>query len=217
MDPPVKGHAHAQPSGLLRLDVHRIFQPVGIEIMMVGHGRASGHQKFGQGKSGGEAEGVRFYRPGPDRIQRLQPGKQLLVDGLRVCPRQGLEKVVMGVDEAGQDHPVRRIKDIRRPRGRFRAGGDKLDDPAIVDHEPAAGAFGQNGQRVFDPKHGLPHFPSTSIERTRKCLSIVAYRQFRFPARLPQVARFVCRLIGQGEQITSGQASLSCSRACGWP
>ena len=93
-------------------------------------------------------------QPRPDRVERLQPGKQLLVDRFRMGAGQRLVEMMMRVDEAGQHDMAARRRSSRRPARRRGAAGHELDDPAVLDDEAAVGALGENRERVFDPQ---PH------------------------------------------------------------
>ncbi|MEY9540700.1 hypothetical protein ABIE85_003760 [Bradyrhizobium diazoefficiens] len=57
----------------------------------------------------------------------------------------------MGVDKARQHDVFARVehRDIRGRR--HAAGRHELDDPAILHHDPAPGAVGEDGQGVPDP------------------------------------------------------------------
>src|ERR1700754_560262 len=128
--------------------------------MMIGRGGAAGQQQFRHRHRDPEVERLR-RQPRPYRIERLQPGKQLAVQRRRQRPGQRLVEVMMGVDQARQHHMVARLEECRRCR-RLAAFGHQFDDPALLDYDPALGAFGEDGQRVLDPDrpclvHGLSH------------------------------------------------------------
>src|SRR5690606_18365109 len=85
-------------------------------------------------------------------------------DGVRMRPRQRLEKVVMGIDEPGQHHMPAGIEGGVDWRGRRTARGDDLGDPAVLDDKTAARILGEDGERVPDPQ---PHQRSTASLRPK--------------------------------------------------
>ncbi len=105
----------------------------GMQVEMVGRGGAAGERQFG------EAHPCRHvHRLGvdaaPPRIQRLQPPEQRLVGHRRERPREVLEQVMMGVDEAWRDQAVGGVEH----RGcRWRGtGADRAHQP-VGDRHPA--------------------------------------------------------------------------------
>ncbi len=66
---------------------------------------------------------------------------------------------MMGVDEAGDDHMAAGVIDLIDRRRRLSADCHQLDDAAVLDDQPAAGAFRQNRQGFLDPQ---THDPSPS-------------------------------------------------------
>ena len=117
---------------------------------MVGRGRATRHHQLDERDARRGREFVR-PEPRPQRVERLQPGEQGLVDRGRMGPRQRLVEVVMGVDEAGQNDVAAGVED-RRGRKGLAAFRDEFDDPAVVDDDPALGPIGDDRQRILDPE-----------------------------------------------------------------
>jgi len=123
---------HAQIARRLDLavDVVAVLEDVGV----VEHGGAARLGQLGQAdqRAGARSLGV-GARPGA--IERLQPGKEIVVLRAGEVARQGLVEMVVGVDEARQDdlaaevdHRVRRRRQLgRRP--------DLLDE-AVLGVEP---------------------------------------------------------------------------------
>ena len=100
-----------------------------------------------------------WLQPRPDRIERAEPGEQRLVDGLRMRPGQRLVEMVMRVDEPRQHDMARGVED-RVDALRRRPAPDPLCDPRALDDEAALRAFGEDRQRVFDPR---PHRRSPAM------------------------------------------------------
>ncbi len=134
----------------LGFDIDGALQPFRVEIMMIGRRGAAGQHQFHQRELGGQVE-MLGRQARPDGIERLQPGEQLLVDGLRVGAGQRLVEMMMRVDEAGEDDVAARVPTRVNRRLRRGAGGHKLGNAAGLDHETAFGALGQNGARGLDP------------------------------------------------------------------
>ncbi len=139
-----------EPLGGGDFDVDAVFEARGKDIMMVGGGGAAGEHQFGHGHGGGEIERL-GRQPRPHRIERLQPGEQLAVERGRQRAGERLVEVVMGVDEAGQDDVLAGIVCFGADGLRCAAGGDQLDNGAVLHDHAALGAFGQDRQRVLDP------------------------------------------------------------------
>ena len=95
--------AHAQIAHGLDLHVDGFFQPFGEQVVMIGRGGAAGQQQFRQGDLARQLELLRCQAR-PDRIERLQPGKQRLVDHRPPGAGERLVEVVMGVDQPRQHH-----------------------------------------------------------------------------------------------------------------
>ena len=131
----------------LGLDVDGVLEPLGKEIMMIGRRRAAGEHQFGQREPRRESQ-VLGRQPRPDRIERLQPGKQLLVDRGGMGAGQRLEEVVMGVDEAGQHDMAAGVEN--RVDGRRTARGPCATSSTILRSldDEAAPAPPENRQRV---------------------------------------------------------------------
>ena len=149
-------HRHAQPerARLLDLDVDGVFQALGKEIVMIGRGGAARQHQFGQGEARGEAKLTRL-QPRPDRIERHQPGEQFAINRGGVGAGQGLEEMMMRVDEAGQRDVARGVENHLDRRRRLAPARDRLSDAPVLDDEAALGACRENGERVLDPgAHG---------------------------------------------------------------
>ncbi len=151
--PTRQGNPHTQLGGFLGLNVHRVFQTARKKILMVRHSGAAAHQQFRQRKPCGEAKGVRRHVARPDRVERLKPGKQFLVDRRRMGPRQRLEEMVVRVDETRQHDMTAGVEDtVRMWR---RTGGHQFHDAPVFDNDATSRTFGKNGKRGLDPKaHG---------------------------------------------------------------
>jgi hypothetical protein len=145
------GHPHAERARLFDLDVDGILAAGRDQVMMVGRRGAARHEQFGQRQAGAEADPL-GREPGPHGVEGLQPGKQLLVDRSWVGPREGLEHVVMGVDEARQDHVLGRIEHGIGRRARLAPAPHQFGDPAVLDDDPALRPVGEAGERVLDPQ-----------------------------------------------------------------
>ena len=145
-------HADAEAPRLLNLDVDRVLKPLGIEIVMVGRGRAARHQELGQRQPRGNPQMIGL-QPRPEGIERREPGKERLVDCLRMGAGQRLEEVVVGVDEAGQ-HDMGGGVEYGVDTLRRLAPPDQTRDPRPLDDDAALRALGKDRQRVPDPR---PH------------------------------------------------------------
>ncbi len=86
----------------------------------------------------------------PERIKLFQPGKQRLVDRLGMGTRQGLEEMVMGVDEARENDMSPRVEDFVTGQARS-VPADELDDLPGLDDEPARATFGQHCDGITYP------------------------------------------------------------------
>ena len=135
---------------LVHLDVHRVVEIGGEQVVMVGGGGDARHQQFGQRQPRGQPHSI-GRQPRPDGVKRLQPVEQLLVDGLRVGARQRLVEMMVRIDEARQHHVARGIEDlIHGCRGRL-SGLEDLRDPPVAHDDPRA-VLPQNRQRRPDQK-----------------------------------------------------------------
>ncbi len=110
---------------------------------MVGRRRAARQHQLGQRELGGDLQLLRL-QPRPDRIERRQPGKQLLVDGLRVRAGQRLVEMMMGVDQPRQHDMAAGVERGVHGRGGRGGAGDQFDDAAVLDDEAALGACREN-------------------------------------------------------------------------
>ena len=144
-------YAHAQTARGGDFDVDGVFEPFGKDVMMIRcHCRAR-QQQLGRRQRRREVK--RFRRQTrPERIERLQPGKQFTVERRGHGARERLIKMVMGVDQPGQHHvrggvECRYIRRCRRAPGR-----DQLYDAAVHNHDAARRTVRENRQRVFDPE-----------------------------------------------------------------
>ena len=108
---PAAGRVKAQPD--LGRGLDRVFDAgaVGEQIEMVRRGGAAGKRQLDQPGRGRDAEVVGPH-PRPDRIERLQPAEQRRVLRLGHRAGQGLEQVVMGVDQARRDHAAVAADDL---------------------------------------------------------------------------------------------------------
>ena len=144
------GDADAQRLGFLDLDIDVASELPGEQIVMVGGRRAARHEQFGQGKPHTQPERVR-REARPQRIERVQPGKQFLVDRGGMRARQRLKEVVVRVDEARQHDMGGGIEDGGDWLRRFTPARDAFADGGALDDEAAFGAVGENGKRILDP------------------------------------------------------------------
>ena len=153
--------AHAD----LPRDLDLVVEPaaVRVKIEMVHRGGAAGEHQF---RHRGFRRGLEHLRrqPLPHRKQRRQPIEQFAVLRRRQCAGQGLEHVMMGVDEARNDDVALEIEHFV---GRLRQLGGRTDrDDAMIGNEQAAVAdlaprriHGHQDVGVLDqhgPWHGAP-------------------------------------------------------------
>ena len=101
---------------------------------MVEHGRAARERELGDAGAGGGVHHL-LVDPGPDRVERSEPGEELGVLGPGA--REGLVEVVVGVDEPGRDDRAAEI--LGRPG---RVAGAELGDESVFDANPAAPVLG---------------------------------------------------------------------------
>src|SRR5690349_3926294 len=95
--------------------------------------------------------------PRPVAIERLKPGKKLLVDCLRMRTRQCLVHMMMRIDEARQHDVAAGGECLVHRLRRFRAGGEELGDLATLDDESAARIVGETGQGITYPQAHEAH------------------------------------------------------------
>ena len=162
-------HARAKLLRCLGLDVDRSGQGGGEQVVVVaGRGAAREHQ-LGQRETGGHRDRL-FREVHPDRVQRLQPGEQRLVQGGRTGTRQGLVEMVMAVDEAGQQHLSRRIEDVGGGCLGLLAHSHQLHDSAVA-HDDATGSVevvrGEDRRGLPDPGGWFP---------CRHCFGVLMWR-----------------------------------------
>ena len=94
-------------------------------------------------------------QPRPDRIERLQPRKQLAIERCGNRPRQGLVEMMVGVDQPRQDHVLAGVEyGCSRRRGRC-GRRHQFDDAAVLHHNAAFRAVGENSERILDPQRRL--------------------------------------------------------------
>ena len=98
----------AEPHLPGRLD--RVVEPraVGEKVEVVGRGRASRKRQFRKTKPRGRAD-VPGPHPRPDRVERPEPAEQERVLPAGDRPRDGLEEVVVRVDEPRRDDAACRV------------------------------------------------------------------------------------------------------------
>ena len=120
-------HAHAELRRLLDLDVDRVPEVRGKEIVMIGRGRAAGQHQFDQRHPDRDAQGLGRHAV-PDALHRNEPGNELLAEACGMGARQRLVEVMMRVDEPRQ-HDMARGVERRIGRNRRRlAAPDAFDD-----------------------------------------------------------------------------------------
>ena len=142
------------------LDIDGVLEPGREHVVMIGRGGAARQQQFRHRH--GDAEIERFRRqPRPDRIERLQPGKQFAIERRRQRPGQRLVEMMMGVDQARQHDMGAGVIDGGVGGRRLPAARHQFDDLAAADHDAAFGAVGENGKRILDPDRlRLVHDPT---------------------------------------------------------
>ena len=75
---------------------------------------------------------------------------------------------MVGVDEAGNDDVARGVEDVVGLLADLLPATDKLDDLAVLDHDPALGALGEHRERILDPEpHRQPAFAAIASTSTR--------------------------------------------------
>jgi hypothetical protein len=124
--------AQADIAGRVDRGVERAI--IGEDIEMVGAGRTARMDEFGHRNARRNADRI-VIELGPDRIERLQPDKQLVV--LNHYPGEVLVHVVVRVHHARHDHMARQVAHLVGAGSiEFRGRTDRLDDIA-VDQERA--------------------------------------------------------------------------------
>ena len=83
---------------------------IGKQVQVIGGGGAARQRQLCQGRLGGDKDIFRGHAR-PDGIERLQPVEQVGILGRGHGPGQGLVKVMVGVDQPGQDDMVRQVED----------------------------------------------------------------------------------------------------------
>ncbi len=154
-----QGNPHAECLCLLRLDVHRILDPRGVEILMVARGGAAAHEEFRQCEPRRQPERVAVHGLRPDRIERDQPVEQFLVDGVGMGARQRLVEMVVRVDKPGNDHVPGAIEHLVHRRRWLASGGHQFGNPRAVGDNAATRCFRHDRQRLPEPDSPAVHIP----------------------------------------------------------
>ena len=102
--------------------------------MVIAGGGAAGHKKFGEREAHREAEDVAIQMARPNGIERLEPAEELFVDGVGMGAGERLVKMVMGVDEAGENDVARGVECFITGRGRA-GGADQFSDATVFDDQ----------------------------------------------------------------------------------
>ena len=98
--------------------------------MMIGRRGAAGQHQLGHRQRHAEIE--RFRRqPRPDRIKRLQPGKQFAVERRRNGAGQRLIEMMMGVDQSRQHHVFAGVEVFTSGVAGLRPAAHQFDDAAV--------------------------------------------------------------------------------------
>ena len=142
--------ADAEPSGRSNLDVDGVFEAGREHVVVIGRRGAAGQQQLRHRGGHGKLQRLRG-EPRPDRIERLEPGKQLPVERRGQCPRQRLVEMMVCVDQARNDHMGAGVEHRSAGRRGRAAPGHQLGDAPVLDHDAAFGVFRENRQRVLDP------------------------------------------------------------------
>ena len=120
-------------AGRLDLGGQQVAGAVGMQVQMVGRGRATRQRQLGQTHPRRDVHRLGVDRR-PQRIQRREPPEQRVVGHRRVRPCEVLEDVVVCVDEPRRDEAIGGV-DRRRCVG-CRSGTDRLDQ-AVGDRRPS--------------------------------------------------------------------------------
>jgi hypothetical protein len=147
-------HTDAEAPRRRDLDVDCGFKSSRKHVMMVGGGAATRQQQFGHRHGNGEFKRL-GREPGPDRVERLQPGKQLAVERRRRGAGQRLVEMMMGVDQSRHDDVAAGLENCSVRRGGGSSGRNQFDNAAVLDDHAPLGAVRQDGQRVLDPQRRL--------------------------------------------------------------
>ena len=148
-----QGGAHAEPTRGLYLDVDGVLERAGEHVVMVGDGGTAAHQQLHHGQLTGQRQ-LGLVEVGPDVVKGGEPGKQLLVERRRVGPGQGLVEVVVGVDQARQQHVAGGIEGLLDAGSGRLAGGHGFDDPAVLNDDTTGRVRVAGGQWMLDPSDG---------------------------------------------------------------
>ena len=139
------------------LGVDQPLLPGGEQVEVVGRRRRPGEQQLAETGTGCGLDRLLVEAP-PDLVQLRQPVEQRRLLHARDAARQHLRQVVVGVDEAGQDHLASRVDPVlgrERRRHRWRAEGG---DAVVLDQHPAPGqarsrvVHGGNQPRVVEQR-----------------------------------------------------------------
>ena len=144
-------HPEAELPRLIGLNVDRLLASRREEIVMVRHRGAARHQELGEREPCRQTMRV-GRQPRPITVKRREPGKELLVDRLRMGARQGLIHMMMGIDEAGQDDMPACIECLIHSQGGLSANCHELGDLAVFNDQAATRAIGKTGERIADPQ-----------------------------------------------------------------
>ena len=144
-------HADADARRLLGLDVHRVIEPGGEEVVVIVGAGAARHEQLGHGEPRREPERPRVHVLRPHRIERDDPWPERAVDAGRVRARQRLEEVMVGVDQPGDDHVARCVEDPA-PAPRLLPATDQFDDATVLDDEATLAAIGEHSDGVLYPE-----------------------------------------------------------------
>ena len=148
--------ADAQACRRRRLNLDGVLEPGGKHVVMVRGGGAAGQQQFRHRDRDGCVQ-RRGREAGPDRVERPEPAEQRAVERGGQASREGLEEMMVRVDEP-RDHDVPAGIEHRGRGGRGAADRQQFCDDATLHHH-AAGRVGMDGQRVADPERLGDHAP----------------------------------------------------------
>ena len=127
--------AHPELLGGRDLRVQELDAAGGEDVVVVEDRRAARQGKLGQPRPGRGVLG-RVVDARPERIELAQPGEEVGLLGARA--REGLEEVVVRVDQTGGDERAAEVLEVLG--GRRRPGPDRLDE-AVVQEDPAVGVL----------------------------------------------------------------------------
>ena len=146
-------HPHAQLRRLFGLYVDRLRQRGRKQVVMVTGRGAAGEHQLGQREAGGYRDRL-FREVRPDRVQRLQPVEQRLVQCGRIRARQCLVEMVVTVDQSGQQHAPGGIDHAVDAGLGLLAPSHQLHDP-VFPHDDSAGSVeivcGEDRRGLLDP------------------------------------------------------------------